>query len=210
MRLGAPRRSFTLVSSLYPTSSGYGAAELSAAAPDSLAFPGVERETRSAGTATVPMKGESMMRIRLVGLLAAASVLLGAGAAQAATTVQELQYSSITELCNGDPVQLSGTLLFVDSFTTLPSGGHASMVLFEAQNVTGVDLVTGTTYHLASTLSGRGVLSSAGGSTGTFISRFHLQSTGGAESFTVGLTAHTTVAPDGTYVVVFEKPIIAC
>jgi hypothetical protein len=156
-------------------------------------------------------EGERLMRVRLFTLLAiVACALIAAGGAQSATTVQELSYNSIANLCNGDPVQLSGSLLFVSSFTTLPSGGHASMVLFEAQNVTGVDLVTGTTYHLASTESGRGVLSPSGGSTGTLVARFHLQSTDGAESFIMGLTAHTTIAPDGTYTVLFEKPIIPC
>ena len=156
-------------------------------------------------------KGDSLMRIRLVGLLAGvACALLCAGAAQAATTVQVLPYNQFVTICNGDTVQLSGTLLAVTSFKALPSGGHVSVVRFQTQHVTGVDLVTGDTYILASTLSGEGVLNPAGGAEGTFLSHFELRSTSGAESYVMGLLAHLTVAPDGTYIVNFVKPTIPC
>jgi hypothetical protein len=54
------------------------------------------------------------------------------------------------------------------------------------------------------------VNSPPGGTTDTFVNRFHIQATGGAESFIVSEPFHIIIAPDGTVKVEFEKFAATC
>jgi hypothetical protein len=81
---------------------------------------------------------------------------------------------------------------------------------FQPQGVTGVDLVTGTVFHATGLTRDLIVNSPAGGSTGTFVNRFHIQATRGAESYIVSELFHVTVTPDGTVTVFFDNFSSTC
>lgn len=61
-----------------------------------------------------------------------------------------------------------------------------------------MDLVTGTVFHATGLTRDLIVNSPPGGTTETFVNRFHIQATGGAESYIVSALFHITVTPDGT------------
>ena len=98
-------------------------------------------------------------------------------------------------LCNGDPIHVSGPLLAVFSETTTPSGGEVFAFHFQPQGVTGVDLVTGAVFHATGLTRDLIVNSPPGGSTETFVNQFHIQATGGGESFIISELFHVTVHP---------------
>jgi hypothetical protein len=148
---------------------------------------------------------------RLLMILAVVGALAGSlSAAQAGTTVEKIPFDSTFLLCNGDPIQISGTLLAVFSETTTPSGGHVVAFHFQPQGVAGVDLVTGTVFHATGLTRDVIVNSPAGGSTETFVNRFHIQATRGVESYIVSELFHVTVTPDGTVRVFFDNVSATC
>lgn len=147
---------------------------------------------------------------RLLVILAVVGALAASASAQAATTVEKMTFDSTFPLCNGDPIHLSGTLLAVISETTTPSGGEVFAFHFQPQGVTGVDLVTGTVFHATGLTRDLIVISPPGGTTETFVNRFHIQATGGAESFIVSELIHITIAPDGTVTVEFDNFASTC
>ncbi|HET9322792.1 MAG TPA: hypothetical protein VFO03_02865 [Gaiellaceae bacterium] len=147
---------------------------------------------------------------RLLVILAVVGALAASASAQAATTVEKMTFDSTFPLCNGDPIHLSGTLLAVISETTTPSGGEVIAFHFQPQGVTGVDLVTGTVFHATGLTRDLIVISPPGGTTETFVNRFHIQATGGAESFIVSELIHITIAPDGTVTVEFDNFASTC
>ncbi len=135
---------------------------------------------------------------RLLVILAVIGALAAPVSAQSSTTVERLTFDDTFPLCNGDPIHLSGRLLGVFSETTTPSGGAVFAFHFQPQGVTGVDLVTGTVFHATGLTRDLIVNSPPGGTTETFVNRFHIQATGGAESYIVSQLFHITIAPDGT------------
>ena len=64
--------------------------------------------------------------------------------------------------------------------------------------------------HAAMALMPVGVTSPPGGYTETFVNQFHIQATGGAESFLVTELFHVTVTPDGTVRVMFDNFSSTC
>ena len=147
---------------------------------------------------------------RLLVILAVVGALAASASAQAATTVEKMTFDNTFPLCNGDPIHLSGRLLAVFSETTTPSGGEVFAFHFQPQGVTGVDLVTGTVFHATGLTRDLVVISPPGGTTETFVNRFHIQATGGAESFIVTELFHITIAPDGTVRVEFDNFASTC
>jgi hypothetical protein len=135
---------------------------------------------------------------RLLAILAVVGTLAVPVSAQAGTTVEQTTFDATFPLCNGDPIHVSGRLLVVTSETTTPSGGHVFAIHFQPQGVTGVDLVTGTVFHAGGLTRDLIVNSPPGGFTETFVNRFHIQATGGAESYIVSALFHITGTPDGT------------
>jgi hypothetical protein len=118
--------------------------------------------------------------------------------AQAATTTTEvIPFDTYIVACNGDLIHLSGSLLAVSHVTETPSGGFVGSFQFNPQGVTGVDLVTGTTFHATGLTRDISIVTPAGGFTDTFVNRFHIQATSGDESFIVTQNAHVTITPDG-------------
>jgi hypothetical protein len=147
---------------------------------------------------------------RLLASLALTAAFAVAAVAQAATTHTRFTFDSTFPLCNGDLIHVSGPLLEIDTQTTIPSGGEVTAVHFQPQNVTGVDLVTGTVFHATGMTRDLVVTSPAGGTTETFVNRFHIQATRGAQSYIVTEVFHITVAPNGTVTVVFDKASATC
>lgn len=149
-----------------------------------------------------------MRRLLLIlGLLCA---VVGPLSAQAATTVGQVTFEDTFPLCNGDPIHISGTLLSTTTETTTRSGGHVFAFHFNPQGVTGVDLVTGTVFHATGLTRDLVVESPAGGTTETFVNRFHIQATGGAESYISTDLFHITITPDGVVRVEVEMHSATC
>ncbi len=147
---------------------------------------------------------------RLLVILAAVGALAAPLGAQAGTTVEKQTFDDTFPLCNGDPIHVSGTLVAVISDTTTPSGGEVLAFHFQPQGVTGVDLVTGTVFHATGLTRDLIVNSPAGGSTETFVNRFHIQATRGAQSYIISELFHVTVTPAGTVTVFFDNFSSTC
>jgi hypothetical protein len=154
-------------------------------------------------------EGTEDMR-RLLVVLAAFVALAVPVSAQAATTVQKTTFDATFPLCNGDLIHVTGALLAVMSQTTTPSGGVITSFQFNPQGATGVDLVTGAVFHATGLTRDLVVNSPPGGSTETFVNRFHIQSTGGAQSYIVTELFHITVTPDGTVRVFLDNFASTC
>jgi aspartate--ammonia ligase len=153
-------------------------------------------------------KGEHMRRLLVI--LGAVAALALPAAANAGTTVETITFDSTFPLCNGDLIQVSGPLLAVISDTSTPSGGEVVAFHFQPQGVTGVDLVTGTVFHATGLTRDIVVNSPPGGTTETFVNQFHIQATGGAQSFLVTELFHVTVTPDGTVTAFFDNFSSTC
>lgn len=146
-----------------------------------------------------------LMILAVVGALAAPL-----STARAGTTVEKITFNATFPLCNGDPIQLSGTLVAVISQTTTPSGGEVLAFHFQPQGVTGVDLLTGTVFHATGLTRDLIVNSPPGGSIETFVNRFHVQAERGAQSYIVSELFHVTVTPDGTFRVFVDNFSSTC
>jgi len=147
---------------------------------------------------------------QLLVILAAIGALAAPLSAQAGTTVEKQSFDSTFPICNGDLIHLSGTLLAVFSETATPSGGEVVAFHFQPQGVTGVDLVTGTVFHATGLTRDLIVNSPSGGSTETFVNQFHIQATGGAQSYIITELFHVTVTPKGTVTVFFDNFSSTC
>lgn len=134
---------------------------------------------------------------KLLLLLVTAAALAVPVATQAAATTEKTPFEADVIACNGDVIHLSGTLLGIFTVTTTPSGGFVVSSHFQPQGVKGVDLTTGTPYVATGLTRDILVVSPAGGIVETFVNRFHIQATRGAESFIVSETFHITVTPSG-------------
>ena len=147
---------------------------------------------------------------RLLVILVVVGALAAPLSAQAGTTVEKQPFDTTFPICNGDLIHLSGTLVAVISETTTPSGGEVLAFHFQPQGVTGVDLVTGTVFHATGLTRDLIVNSPAGGSTETFVNRFHIQATRGAQSYIITELFHVTVTPNGTVTVFFDNFASTC
>jgi hypothetical protein len=147
---------------------------------------------------------------RLLVVLAVAIGLAVPVGAQAAATVETQPFDQLLTICNGDVVHLTGQLLVVMTETATPSGGLTMSVHFQPQGVTGVDLSTGTVFHATGLTRDLVVNTPPGGATETFVNRFHIQATGGAQSYIVSELFHVTVTPDGTVRVLFDNFSSTC
>lgn len=150
-----------------------------------------------------------MRRLSMVAVVAIAALAVSA-TAWAATTVQKIPIDIQVGLCNGDTLDLSGTLLDSVTTTATPSGGFILAFHDNPQGISGVDTTTGTVFHATGLTREVDVLSPPGGETFTFVNRFHIQATGGAQSFIVSETEHATVTPSGTVTVFFDNFSSTC
>src|ERR1044072_6783886 len=134
---------------------------------------------------------------KLLLLLVTTAALAMPVATQASATTEKVPLDAGVPACNGDVLHISGTLLNIFTVTTTPSGGFVVSSHFQPQGIKGVDLTTGTPYVATGLTRDILVVSPAGGSTETFVNRFHIQATRGAESFIVSEVFHITVNADG-------------
>jgi hypothetical protein len=138
---------------------------------------------------------------RLAKMILIAAILAAFGlpaAANAATITQTTPFEGTVLACNGvDTIQLKGQLLIVFTETFNSAGGAILAIHGQPQGISGTDqnktkyLGTGLTLDLS-------VFSPTGVVNVTFIDRFHIQATTGAQSFDFSATVHITVLPDGT------------
>jgi hypothetical protein len=147
---------------------------------------------------------------RLLVILVVVGALATAAGAQGGTTTFSFTFDTTFPLCNGDPIHLNGTVLGIISETQTPTGGVIAAFHFQPQGVTGVDLVTGTVFHATGLTRGLTVSFPPGGGTETFINQFHIQATGGAQSYLNIELFHTTLTPDGTVTVEFDNVSSTC
>jgi len=145
---------------------------------------------------------------RVLVLLVVVAGFAAVAGAQAATTVEKQTFDATFPICNGDLIHLSGPLLVTS--TTMPSGGMLAAVHFQPQGVNGVDLSTGTIFHATGLTRDLSVSSPPGGFTETFVNQFHIQATGGAQSYIIIELFHITVSPDGTVRSVFDNFSATC
>ena len=136
------------------------------------------------------------MRKLLVLLITIAALAMPL-AAQASATTEKVPFDANVTACNGDVIHITGTLLSIFTETTTPSGGFIVSSHFQPQGIMGVDLTTGTRYVATGLTRDILVTSPSGGSTETFVNRFHIQATSGAESFIVSEVFHITVNANG-------------
>ena len=148
-------------------------------------------------------------KLSMAGVVVIAALALSASS-WAATTVQKIPFNAAVVICNGDTVNLSGTLLDIVTTTTTPSGGLVVAFHDNPQGISGVDATTGTVFHATGLTREVDVSTPPGGFTTTFVNRFHLQATQGAQSFVVSETEHVTVTPNGTVTVSFDNFSSTC
>jgi hypothetical protein len=142
--------------------------------------------------------------------VAAAAMFASPMYAQAAATTQIIPFDTDINLCNGDPLHLSGSQLVLSQVTGNATGGFTVVSQFDPQGVIGIDPVTGTTYHFTGTVRDTYTLKSAGAYTNTFIDRFHVQATSGEDTFFVYDTFHMTITPDGNLTAFVSNISVSC
>src|SRR5437763_7271300 len=135
------------------------------------------------------------MRKKLVVAVLAALVLPAAARAAATTVTTPLQFD--VSACNGDTIHLSGQLLSVFTTTSTPSGGVTFSTHIQPQGIRGVDLQTGATYIGTGVTRDAITVAPSGVTTISFVNRFHIQGTAGAQSFDVSETFHVTALANG-------------
>jgi hypothetical protein len=135
-------------------------------------------------------------------------VLAIAAPASAATTRETIPFETTVTDC-GNTIELSGEVLAIFTVTETPSGGFLLAAHFQPQRVTGTDelgrryIGTGLTRDLS-------VFTPAGGSTFTFVNRFHIVGTMGAPTLALSETLHITVTPAGDVVAFVDNFNVEC
>jgi hypothetical protein len=147
------------------------------------------------------MKRLALAALQLVAALACASV--AATAANAApVTVRQDPFSTQVTICNGDIVDLSGTLQIVLNGNTAITDTHTL-------NLVGIDETTGTVYHGEQSFLDILPPDSSGGGVETFSVTTVLAAPGAPTFRETGLF-HATALPDGTLAVFFAKSTTTC
>jgi hypothetical protein len=146
----------------------------------------------------------------LLVLIGAMVALAIPASAQAITTVEQIPFEADILLCNSGVVHLEGQLLVTTTSTATPAGGFLYAIHFQPQGVKGVDVTTGTVYVATGLTRDLLVATPPGGFTETYVNRFHIQATKGAESYIVTELFHITFSPDGTIRVVIDKFSVPC
>lgn len=144
-----------------------------------------------------------MRKFALLIVAALAGASLVATAANAApVTVHQDPFSVPVTICNGDTVDLTGTLQVV-------LDGNAAITDTHTLNLVGVDETTGTVYHGEQSYLDIQPPDSSGGGIETFATTMVLAAPG-APAFRVMGHFHITVLPDGTIAVIFATDTTTC
>jgi hypothetical protein len=143
--------------------------------------------------------------------LAVALTLATAGAlvgdAQAAATSVRIPIAFVDSTCS-DPVALSGTLHAATTTVESPGGSVIVHVTFNPQGVTGIGLVSGSTYR------GTGVttqtITLTRGLTDTLVNNFRLLSPGAGGDVILQEILHVTIDADGTVKTEHVQTTVSC
>jgi hypothetical protein len=140
------------------------------------------------------------MKRLVVPLLLVAALVTASAATASVTVVQEPLNHQVT-LCNGDIVDLTGTLVTAFNGNVLTSA--------HTQDMVGIDETIGTIYHGQQTLFDIVPPDSSGGGVETFHVATVLVTADGQRFRDIG-TFHATVLPDGTLQVFRSSESIVC
>jgi hypothetical protein len=141
------------------------------------------------------------LALLLAAALAGASLVTTAANA-APVTVHQDPFSAQVTICNGDTVDLTGTLQVV-------LNGNAAITDTHTLNLVGVDETTGTVYHGEQGYLDIQPPDSSGGGIETLRTTLVLAAPG-APTLRVMGHFHITVLPDGTIAVVFATDTTTC
>jgi hypothetical protein len=120
-------------------------------------------------------------------------------------TRETLHFETTIEAC-GNTIQVSGDLLVLYTVVQTPSGGFVFATHFQPQNISGTDQL-GRLYRATGLTRDISVYTPAGGSTFTYVNRFHIVGTMGAPTFYASQTFHFTVTPSGELVAEVDKDV---
>ena len=110
---------------------------------------------------------------------------------------------TVTNPCNGDPIILSGTQRFMVAVTENPAGGILVINQGNLQDVSGVDEITGASYHFAAG-SAMPTLDAPSGTRVVIIpENQELIGQGSAPDFRFHSLDHETLNPNGTVTMSF-------
>jgi hypothetical protein len=140
------------------------------------------------------------MRRLLLFLALTGALAVPVSAAASVTVVKEPLNHQVT-LCNGDVVDLTGTLVTAFNGNVLTAAHTLNMV--------GVDETTGMVYHGEQTFFDIVPPDSSGGGVETFSVTTVLAASGGQVFRDIG-HFHITVLPDGTIAVIFGTDTTTC
>ena len=146
---------------------------------------------------------------KLVALVIIIAGLALPAATNAAATTATVPFDATITACDFD-IQLSGSLLIVETATSTPSGGFIATIHSQPQNVRGEDLVSGASYIGTGLTRETFVALPSGGLVLTFVNDFHIQGTAGADSYLVSQVVHLTVMGDGTVTAFVDNLYVSC
>ncbi len=109
----------------------------------------------------------------------------------------------------GTTIHVTGDVLSIVTLTENASGGAVFALHLQPQNVSGTDEL-GRLYRGTGLTRDMSVATPPGGSTFTFINRFHIVGTMGAPTFSISETYHVTVTPSGQIVALVDNVSVEC
>jgi hypothetical protein len=147
---------------------------------------------------------------KLILLMLVASAFAVPVSAHAGALTQTVDFNSVVSACNGETIQLTGTLLIVQTATATPSGGFVVSTHFQPQGISGINLQTGAAYRGTGLTRDTVVTSPAGGTTETFVNLFRVQAQAGGDSYIVSQLVHLTVSTTGVLTASVDKSSTNC
>jgi hypothetical protein len=156
------------------------------------------------------MAGVTTTAKKLTVLAVVAAAFALPAAAQAATITFTTPFQADVQACNGDTIHLDGQLLGTFSATFNSAGGIMFASHTQPQGIAGTDLQTGTKYLGTGVTRDVVTVAPSGTNTISFVNRFHIQATAGADSFDISETFHITTLADGTVTAFVDNFSASC
>jgi hypothetical protein len=147
---------------------------------------------------------------RLIALVVIVAGLALPAATNAAATTDTVSFETIITDCNLNRIQLNGSLLIIATTTLTPSGGFASTIHSQPLNIRGVGLDTGTSYIGTGLTRDTFIALPSGGLVLTFVNKFQIQGTAGADSFGVSQLLPIPVTGGGTVTAFVDNFSTSC
>ena len=134
-------------------------------------------------------------RLLAVVTLSLLSVVMINPRAEAATSVETIPFETVLDAC-GESVSLSGDLRVISTTQRLGDRGYLVATHFQPVGIRGIS-DSGAMYRANGLTRDLTVSAPRGGSTFTYINRFHIVGTAGAPTYSVTETLHVTVTASG-------------